>query len=72
MHKLTKAIAGAALTVGLLTSAQVAHADQITRDTNVNTPPPMPGVQALGCYGNTGPAGCGPGWIWNGVRCVPC
>jgi hypothetical protein len=32
----------------------------------------VPSVQLLACNGTTGSEGCGPGWVWNGNRCVPC
>jgi hypothetical protein len=31
-----------------------------------------PIVHPIACRGWTGRHGCGPGWIWNGRRCVPC
>jgi hypothetical protein len=31
-----------------------------------------PIVQPAACNGRTGSHGCGPGWIWNGRRCVRC
>lgn len=24
------------------------------------------------CHGTTGQYGCGPGWYWDGNRCIPC
>ena len=31
-----------------------------------------PTVTQAACTGRTGGHGCGPGWVWNGARCVPC
>ncbi len=31
-----------------------------------------PVVTRAACNGRTGGHGCGPGWVWNGGRCVPC
>jgi len=29
-------------------------------------------IKKAACNGTTGVYGCGPGWVWNGYRCVRC
>lgn len=79
MHKIAKAVAGAALIAGSLATAQTAHAAQTTHDTTVYTQPaqpPPPVFAPLDCFGTTGGKGCGPGWFWRdgwrGWACYPC
>ena len=31
-----------------------------------------PIITQAACTGRTGGHGCGPGWVWNGARCVHC
>jgi hypothetical protein len=63
MRKIIVAVAAAALMIGSLAGAQTASATQ-----NPNGPT----IHPLDCRGTTGYMGCGPGWVWDGARCVPC
>lgn len=67
MIRKTALLFAVAFVAGLLGTAASAHADTV-----VNNPSPTPVIQPLNCFGGTGSAGCGPGWVWNGARCVPC
>lgn len=65
-------VAAAALVTGSVNAAATAQAAQSSDDTTTYGPTPTVIVQPLDCHGTTGSYGCGPGWIWNGNRCVPC
>ncbi len=64
--------ATAALLIGPFATVASAHAAQIPHDTTTYNPAPTATVQPLDCHGTTGAYGCGPGYVWNGNRCVPC
>ncbi|HEV7851514.1 MAG TPA: hypothetical protein VGP27_09150 [Mycobacterium sp.] len=78
MRKIVMTVAGGAMLLGSLTTAQIAQAAQTsaTHDTIVYTQPAAPEVHALDCRGGTGAMGCGPGWFWRdgwrGWACYPC
>jgi len=79
MHRLTMAVAMAALaSAPMLTATPVAGAASVNTTTTHTQPavPAGPRVQALDCYGTTGNMGCGPGWFWRdgwrGWACYPC
>jgi hypothetical protein len=76
MQRITKAVAGAALIVGSLATAQTAYASQTSHDTMVYGTPSMPVIRPMDCFGTTGNMGCGPGWVWRdgwrGWGCYPC
>jgi hypothetical protein len=68
-------VAAAALVTGSFGTVATAQAAQSSQDTttySTYSPTPAPTVQALDCHGTTGSYGCGPGWYWNGNKCVPC
>lgn len=65
-------VAAAALLTGLSGTAATAQSAQNPGTTTTYSPAPTTIVQPLDCHGTTGDRGCGPGWIWNGDRCVPC
>jgi hypothetical protein len=64
--------AAALLLAGSLLSAGAGQAAQNPSDTTTYNSTPTPKVQPLDCRGTTGGYGCGPGFFWNGNRCVPC
>jgi hypothetical protein len=71
--KISITVAAAALFAGPLLTGVNAQAAQSSHDTTTYAPTPtMTAVQPLACNGTTGSEGCGPGWIWNGSRCVRC
>ena len=70
--KIAVTIAAAALFAGPFVTAVDAQAAQSSHDTTSYGPTPTPVIQPLDCHGTTGGYGCGPGWVWNGARCVPC
>lgn len=80
MRRVAMAIASAALIAGSLVGAQTANAAATNNTNNVTTPVrptyPVPTIAALDCYGSTGWAGCGPGWVWRdgwrGFACYVC
>ncbi|CAM5715936.1 hypothetical protein MAUB1S_00488 [Mycolicibacterium aubagnense] len=65
-------VAAATLIAGSFNAAATAQAAQRSNDTTTYSPAPPTLVQPLDCHGTTGSFGCGPGWFWNGNRCVPC
>ena len=78
MHRLTMAVAVAALMTGPILTAPTAGAASV-QDTTTYTQPAVPAgpkVAALDCQGTTGNMGCGPGWFWRdgwrGWACYPC
>lgn len=70
--KVVVTAAALALLSGPFGMLATAHAAQNSHDTTTYTPTPTSIVQPLDCHGTTGYMGCGPGWVWNGNRCVPC
>jgi hypothetical protein len=70
--KTVLAVAAAALLVAPVGPMSVAQAAQSSTDTTTYNPQPTVVAQPMNCRGETGDHGCGPGWIWNGYRCVPC
>jgi hypothetical protein len=77
MHRLTMAVAAAAMAAGTILTAPTAAAGVVPDTTYTQPPVPAgPKVQPLDCYGTTGNMGCGPGWFWRdgwrGWACYPC
>lgn len=76
MGRIAKFLAGAALVAGTLGTAPIATAAQTTYGTPGYPQPPVPVIQPLDCFGETGGHGCGPGWHWrdgwHGPGCYPC
>ena len=71
--KIAISAAAAALLAGPLLTAGTALAAQSSNDTTTYSPTPtITAIHPLACNGTTGGEGCGPGWVWNGSRCVPC
>jgi hypothetical protein len=71
--KIAITVAAAVFLAGPLLTAVNAQAAQSSHDTTTYAPTPTAtAVQPLDCHGTTGAEGCGPGWIWNGSRCVRC
>lgn len=80
MRRVAMAVAAAGVFAGTLAGAQTAGAAA----TNTNTTPApvapqttsVPAAIPLGCLGETGLMGCGPGWIWRdgwkGWACYVC
>ena len=68
-------VAAAALLGGSFGTVATAQAAQSSHDTttySTYSPTPAPTVQLLDCRGTTGAFGCGPGYYWDGNRCIPC
>jgi hypothetical protein len=73
--KIVVTVAAAALLTGSFGTVATAQAAQSSHDTttySTYSPTPPAIVQPLDCHGTTGAYGCGPGWVWDGNRCVPC
>ncbi len=74
-----KRIAVAIATAGVIAGALAGNANAASVNNNPVQPQPTapaPTVAPLGCFGETGLEGCGPGWIWRdgwrGMACYPC
>ena len=59
------ALAAMAMTASAQTQSQGAASFHSLKDAT-------PIVHRAACTGRTGGHGCGPGWVWNGARCVRC
>jgi Spy/CpxP family protein refolding chaperone len=73
MRKVTLTLSAAALALGamaLVANAQTQHAGVAGMKAQAQNFTPM--IQKTACDGRTGGHGCGPGWTWNGNRCVRC
>lgn len=73
MGRIAKFLAGAALVAGALGTAPIATS---APGTPVYPQPPVPVIQSVDCFGETGGHGCGPGYHWrdgwHGPGCYPC
>ena len=72
MRKLTVTLTVAALafaTMAMTASAQTQSQGAASLKALKNA---TPVIQKAACNGGTGGHGCGPGWVWNGARCVRC
>jgi hypothetical protein len=73
MKKLTVTLAAAAFALGSMAIAANAQTQSAgAASIHAQTQNATPIVKQAACNGRTGGMGCGPGWIWNGYRCVPC
>jgi Spy/CpxP family protein refolding chaperone len=73
MRKVTLTLTAAALALGvtaLVANAQTQHVGAAGLNGQAHNFTPF--VQKTACDGRTGGHGCGPGWVWNGNRCVRC
>jgi hypothetical protein len=72
MQKFALTATAAALALGtmaVMASAQTQSRGAASFNSLKNA---TPVIQRVACDGRTGGHGCGPGWIWNGARCVRC
>jgi hypothetical protein len=72
MRKLSMILA-AALALGMMAStanAQTAHTGAAVLHAQLHNFTPI--IKKAACNGTTGVYGCGPGYVWNGRRCVRC
>jgi len=72
MRKLSMILA-AALALGTMATtanAQTAHSGAAVLHAQLHNFTPI--IKQAACNGRTGVNGCGPGFIWNGRRCVRC
>jgi hypothetical protein len=78
MHRVSMAVAVAALATAPILTAPIAGAASVDNDITHTQPSvaAVPKVAALDCHGTTGNMGCGPGWFWRdgwrGWACYPC
>lgn len=72
MRKIALTLTAAALALGTLAiaaNAQTQSQGAAGFHAQIKNATP---IIAAACNGRTGGHGCGPGWVWNGARCVPC
>jgi hypothetical protein len=73
MRKLGMILTAAALALGtmaLTANAQTAHPGAAVLNGQLHNFTPI--IEKAACNGTTGAYGCGPGYVWNGRRCVHC
>lgn len=72
MRKIALTLTAAALALGTLAitaNAQTQSQGVAAFHAQIKNATP---IITAACSGRTGGHGCGPGWVWNGARCVPC
>jgi len=73
MRKLTIILAAAAFVLGsmaITANAQTQAPGAASIHAQIQNATPV--IRKAACNGRTGVYGCGPGWVWNGYRCVRC
>jgi hypothetical protein len=73
MRKLTVTLTAAALALGTMAMTAGAQTQsQSAAGFHAQLKNATPVITKAACNGMTGGHGCGPGWVWNGARCVRC
>jgi len=73
MKRLVMKLTAAALTSAVLAisaNAQTLSYSAASFHAQIKNATPI--IKQAACNGTTGGHGCGPGWVWNGARCVRC